>query len=133
MDLAEIHRLVADDLRDGLGPAFVPAVDGDDAITHPRPFDDREPITNGTFTTVVWEYRARHADWFQGVPPTNRELTIRGTTIVDHRNDAKPLLHRYIDWLNVLYGIGMTMYHRVIVPEPNYDAMNNPQIPFQSK
>ncbi len=126
----DVFQTVHDDIKDGLHPAFVPAVEGTDPISHPGPFKDLKPITNGTFTTVVWEYKCKHVDWFQGIPPTGNEIVIRGTTIVDHRDITNLQLHRYIDWLGVLYCLGMTLYHRVMLPKPNYEAMNHPVVPF---
>ena len=111
--------LVRDDIEAGLGGAF----SGGDGFSIPGAFADLPPITGGARTAVVWEYHATHTDFFQGVGPTGRPVTIRGVTVVD-RSGPQPLFHRYVDWLEVMGQLGLTSTHR-----PALDALPSTRPP----
>jgi hypothetical protein len=91
------------DVESGLGPFF----EATDGFSVPTQFGMEPPITNGQMTAVVWQYAGRHSAEFQGVPATDRVVTIRGTTVVDH-SGPEPLFHRYVDWLDVMAQLGLT-------------------------
>lgn len=76
------------------------------------------PMTNESFTSVVWEYAGRHTAVFQGIQPTGREVMIRGVTVVDHTGPA-PRFHRYVDWLDLMGQLGVSAAMR-----PAVDALD---------
>jgi hypothetical protein len=120
----EVPTAVQEDVERGLGEFFEPHSDDfGDGWTEIRDFKDQGAITNGSFTTVAWEYRCLHTGWFQFAPPSNTVLTIRGATIVDHREE-EAVFHRNVDWLAVMYDIGYDLYLRKLVEEPDRDAIN---------
>lgn len=120
----EVAEAVRADVEEGLGRSFEPHEDEVGAgWSVADVFADIEPMTNGSFTTVPWQYRCRHTGWFQGAAPTGNALTIRGTTVVDHRSD-EALFHRHVDWLAVMYALGYDLYLRELVPAVDRDAAN---------
>ncbi len=129
-DLPEEARLVAADVLASLAGInlqgrrianspviFEPDRERDeDTFRIPEPFAGRGVITNGAFTAVPWEFSCRHVGVFQGAQPTERQLVIRGTTIVDTTR-RRPLFHRYVAWSDVFAALGMAVSSRPTVPD----------------
>src|SRR5436190_18855617 len=106
----EIHDFVQNDIMDGFNGFVAHSDERGDGFSIPDAFIESDPMTNGIQTAVVWEYRCRHADWWNGVPPPSDEseplvVTIRGTTIIDQSNDPVEF-RRYIDWLGFYSDLG---------------------------
>jgi hypothetical protein len=85
---------------------------GDDGILYAN------AITGGAFTAVEWAFQCQHTAPFAGVPPTYRELTIYGVTIVRQRGE-KTTFRRYVDWSGVMSELGVTASFR-----PAYERIN---------
>jgi hypothetical protein len=115
--LAQAVDLVSDDIEKGLGPAFQ-ATRG---FAVPETAKSLPVITDGHYTVVSWEYRAKHTGEFQGIVATYNNVVIRGITIVDHEATGGPLYHRHVDWLDLMAQIGLTTTQRPAVaklPKP---------------
>ena len=120
----QVPDAVRRDIEEGLGPFFEPYSDDQgDGFYLVRDLAQEGPITNGSITAVAWEYRCSHVGWFQYAPPSGTVLTIRGATVVDHRND-EPIFHRNVDWLQVMYDLGYDLFSRKLVPSADRDAIN---------
>lgn len=74
-----------------------------------------DPLTNADATVVVvpWEWSGTNAGLF-GLDPTNRAVTVRGVTIVTEGENGL-LLHRSVDWLEVMAQAGIAVNTRPIV------------------
>jgi hypothetical protein len=61
---------------------------------------------------VPWELPCTHARRFLEIEATFVDLVIRGLTLVVENPDKGVLLHRYIDWAQVMSDLGMSMTFR---------------------
>ena len=95
--------LVERDVTEGLSELFAPR----EGFRVAERFAHVEPMSNGTHTSVVWEYSAVHTGDFQGIRPTGQEIVVSGVTIVD-TSGGEPAFHRYIDWVGVLAQLGVS-------------------------
>ena len=71
---------------------------------------------DGRVALVAWEWHGRHEGLF-GVDATGEPVIVRGVTLVDYVGGGgdEPVLHRYVDWLDVMAQIGITVNPRPIV------------------
>jgi hypothetical protein len=105
-------NLIRDDVTASLEKFFTTTR----GFNRPEPFTG-EPIANETHTAIVWEYSGVHTEPINGIRPTQREVTVRGVTIVDHTG-KEPAFHRYIDWAEVMGQLGLTITGRPIATPP---------------
>jgi hypothetical protein len=106
----DASRLTEQDVTQGLQQYFEP-VGGFQLEAFWRPEPGVEQLHK---TWVAWTYHARHSGVFAGIPPTEREVTVRGATLVDG-SEKEPLFYRYIDWLDVCQQIGLSISGRPAV------------------
>jgi hypothetical protein len=64
-----------------------------------------EPLSNGAMTAVPWEYTGTAAVRLRGEGQPNREVTIRGVTIVEGEGE-NAVFRRYVDWAEVWAQLG---------------------------
>jgi hypothetical protein len=108
--------LASQDVTEGLAPYFT-AVEGFRAEPFWRPEPGAEQREK---TWVAWTYEAKHTGLLAGIPPTEREVTVRGVTLVD-RSEREPMFYRYIDWLDLCQQIGLSITSRPAVdPREGY-------------
>ncbi len=117
------QELVIDDVLRALGAHFAPAAwvveaggelpaDLADADAATLSLDDAlhrdGPVVNdrGTRETVSWTYRGMFYRRVFGVAPSGQFVVIRGTTVLE-LDRTPPLLHRFVDWLDVLASMGL--------------------------
>lgn len=118
LEAARIVELVEEDvtvvLRGDL-PADPELEGGGFTLAEPTSFARDLAIRDerGTVAAVAWQWKGIHRGLF-GIAPTNEVVIVRGATLVAG-TDEEPALHRYIDWLDVLGQIGMTVSPRPIV------------------
>lgn len=104
---------VVDDLRQGFAAVFAM----DDAVfSDPFDGDSDAPreIESESGTAVVWQFRAVHQGPFEGVPATERTITVHGTTVVV---DGELAL-RHFDRVAVLAQMGARIYTRLDATAP---------------
>jgi hypothetical protein len=108
-------------------PATLVRHDIEDALSHAFSSTDgvlvtRADLTNAdhTATAVVWEFPCRHTGIFQGLNATHKDLTVRGTTIVQQDGDVT-LFRRFIDWAEVMTGLGMYASFRPTISSEDSD------------
>jgi len=120
-----VSKAVRNDILNGL-PEFEPLPDRDNCWSSDPELTDRLPVTDPDGrTAVVWRYAARHTNWFQGIPPTGREVEIRGITVTTETGD----MVRCIDWLDLFAQLDYTLYHRQLNDAIDYGALNDGQKP----
>jgi len=101
--------LVQQDVAAGLGHAFDDRDDG---------FRVREDLLGDAFAdgdrvvAIPWELSCTHARPFLEIEATRIDLVIRGVTLVVEDRDKGVLLHRYIDWSQVMSDLSMSMTFR---------------------
>ena len=81
------------------------------ALPSPDP-ESREPLVS----VLAWEWGVRHVGSLQGTPATQRDVTLRGMTVVDDRSGER-LLSRYIDWLGLYAELGALSIARPLVED----------------
>jgi hypothetical protein len=108
-----VHRVVAE----GLGALVAPRGDGH-GFVQPDGFESigDEPIADeqDRVVAVPWEWRGVHVEALLGVASTQRDVVVRGVTLVTGEEGAE-LLHRYIDWADVLQQLGARVFGRPLV------------------
>jgi hypothetical protein len=105
--------LIRDDVEQSLGRYFAPR----EGFNVPEPFNHAEPIANQSHTAVIWEYSGTHTGDFHGIKATQRDVIVRGATVVDHSKEP-PLFHRYVDWAEVMGQLGLSITGRPAVDAP---------------
>lgn len=109
---------VFDDVTRVLGEVLRAADDQDGfAVAQELAAVRDDPITSAeqTYTAIPWTWSGRNEGArLLGLDPTGRRITVRGMTIV-RMVDDQPILHRYIDWLDVLGQMGVAIYGRPII------------------
>jgi len=116
-DLSTVVDLVHRDVTEGLGQALAPRDDGHgfalaegfEAVGD-APIADRD----GAVAAVPWQWTGVHRGDLLGVPATNEVVTVRGVTLITGEEDNE-LLHRYIDWAEVLLQLGVRFFDRPVV------------------
>jgi hypothetical protein len=119
----QLLEIVDRDIREGIGKVFTPQGN----LRLQAPFTD-VTLPDAPVSFVPWEYDATHdhplntteagaaghlTDHGDGpaiVPATHKTFPILGVTVVDARR-SDVMLHRFVDWANVLanVGIGVSM------------------------
>jgi hypothetical protein len=115
--LSQAVELVAEDVAGGLEKYFTPTK----GFSVPATAKALPPISDGHYTVVSWEYRAKHTSEFQGIKATQNNVVIRGLTVVDHEASGGPLYHRHVDWLDLMSQLGVSSTQRPAVaklPKP---------------
>jgi hypothetical protein len=95
------------------------------ALAEPATFTNELPIQDpdGRVSVVVWEWKGIDVGLFNDperdehrrrIAPSGAEVIVRGVTLVTETEDG-PLLHRYVDWLDVFSQVGITVSPRPIV------------------
>jgi hypothetical protein len=91
-------------------------------------FDRSGRIGEGQSAGVAWSFEGTHdqvspedARWstFNGIPVTERQVTVRGFTLVDVDFDSdqpRLRLRRYVDWAGLYSQLGLTVNWRVPLP-----------------
>jgi hypothetical protein len=102
--IAEFSPLVAEDL------APLEAAYPGGTANLPADLEDlaEQPLTNGVFTAVPWEYEAIVAVSRRGVPEDPRTVRIRGVTIVEEQEGEDAVFRRYVDWAGVWAQLGVS-------------------------
>lgn len=106
-----VHR----DVAEGLGGLVAPRGKGF-AVTDGFEFIGDAPIADpdGRVAVVPWEWSGIHVEPILGVAATRRAVVVRGVTLVVGEEGAE-LLHRYIDWADVLQQLDARVYGRPVV------------------
>jgi hypothetical protein len=76
---------------------------------------------------VAWTFQIRHdrPRAFNGLPATNRKVTVRGFTIIAFDAESGRLkVRRYVDWAAVFAQLGLTLNWRVPVPADAVQSSN---------
>jgi len=120
--------IVKQDVVGGLEKAFSPRDDdADSAFVVAEHFgEEKEFIGNDRIAVVPWTYFAVHTGDFQCLFRTGRDILIKGVTLVDHRGEGDPLLHRHVDWAGVMTQLGLVVSGRVLVNEEEYEYGRTP-------
>jgi len=121
-DVERALREVSQDLAHGFSGIF----DGPDGVLPVGRFAEEAVGTvSDTVSVVAWEWPVVHVGPIQGTPATNRELTLRGVTVIERRKTViergdtevegeetdgdgsdELLFSRYIDWLALYAELG---------------------------
>jgi hypothetical protein len=110
----QIVDLVGSDIEE----CFKPLLTRLDGFQVARPFSaDDNAVSNGRLSALAWEWSGRDETGFNGLGATNQDITVRGVTIVEFRDDAETLYHRYIDWNDVAAQLGLATVGRTSVPD----------------
>jgi hypothetical protein len=116
---ADLVTLVTDDVTEGLKVVF-PAEGGFD-VGPPFRRED-ESVANGRVGVVGWTWRGVDTIGFQGYKPTGAVVEVRGVTVVEFdAEDGATLFHRYVDWLDVIGQLGLSVSGRPTRPGPDAD------------
>ena len=107
----DLHELVDRDVSDGLVDAFQ-RTEGLGSLDTFGTLD--EPISSGTHDVLPWQWAGRHMGSLAGIPPTGRDVVVRGVTIVENR-DGELVYHRFVDWLGVFEQLGAMLVTRPAV------------------
>lgn len=108
-----VHR----DVHLGLSGAVAPERDENAfAIADGFEFVGDAPVTDREerVAVVPWQWRGVHVDELLGIAPTDRALVVRGVTLVTG-DEGNELLHRYVDWADVLQQLDARFYGRPVV------------------
>lgn len=109
IDQLALRDLVADDVQAGLGEVFALSDEGLGLLDSLGDLD--EPLGSEHHDVLPWQWSARHVGVLAGIPPTGREVVIRGLTVVEWR-DGEPWFHRFIDWLGLFDQVGAALVTR---------------------
>jgi hypothetical protein len=71
---------------------------------------------------VEWTYHGIHAQdgAFNGLRASNREVTVRGFTMMGIDDDGRFKIRRYIDWAGLFAQLGLTLNWRIPLTHPDY-------------
>jgi hypothetical protein len=116
-DVERALEAVSEDLAHGFSGIF----EGSDDLRPVGRFAEEAMGTvSDTASVLAWEWPVVHVGMIQGTAATNRELTLRGVTVIERRetvvsrgdkvidgdNDSELLFSRYIDWLALYAELG---------------------------
>jgi hypothetical protein len=96
------------DVHKGLGGMGAFDVRKDEGDIGFRPVEEfgAEPLSNGEWTAVAWEFVGTHTGAFLGIEATHRQVTIQGVTLVASKGDE---FQRYIHLPGLLGQLGVTL------------------------
>jgi hypothetical protein len=123
MENKELEELIRQDIAVGLAGASNGEDDAQQPIFAPvGGLDRRSRELSGVTVKIVdprrgrmaveWSYKCTHVGPLGGLPPTGKDLTIHGVTIVDLRDEDSPRFRRYIDWAEVMSRLDVTATFR---------------------
>ena len=119
-------EVVRGDVESVLGTRLSSDVEnGGFTLAEPAAFTNEIPIQDpdGRVSAIAWEWKGIDVGLFNDpeleeqhrvFAPTGAEVTVRGVTLVTQTDDG-PILHRYIDWLDVFTQVGITISPRPII------------------
>jgi hypothetical protein len=129
-DDVTVFQLVEDDTTKCFEPYFAPDRDSRDHgfSTVDVVTPERVPLRNGSGAAVAWSFTARHVGAFEGIRPTNREITATGLTILHVGEKGRPQIRRYIDWHHIFAQLG-SLPGRATTAPATAVALITPPIP----
>jgi hypothetical protein len=108
--------LVERDVIEGLSRSIEPRDGSGFSLADGFEFVGDSPITDPEERVVVvpWRWIGQHVEPILGVQASGRVLEVRGVTMVTG-DEGDELLHRYIDWAEVLLQLEVRFYERPVV------------------
>lgn len=115
-NVSTVIDLVHRDVHEGLSGSIEPRDGEGFAVGEGFEFVADAPIADpeGRVAVVPWQWRGVHVQPVLGVQASGRALVVRGVTLVTGDEEAE-LLHRYIDWADVLQQLDARFYERPVV------------------
>lgn len=112
-DTHTVLDFVRRDVVEGLGQLFGPA-DKADPMELARFHDDSHgPMVNQSFAAVAWTFDGVDSKGLWGLAPSQKPVRVRGVTVVDAATDHPNRVHRYIDWVDVMAQLGLSVHGRM--------------------
>jgi hypothetical protein len=115
-NIFNVVDLVRRDVFEGLSNSIEPRDDDAFALAEGFEFIADSPVSDadGRVAVVPWRWRGAHVQPILGIEASGRELLVRGVTLITG-GEEEELLHRYVDWADVLQQLDARFYPRPVV------------------